>query len=118
MFQSPATLPQEPSARYTLLRAQLTALMEGVTAPLSNMANMAALLYQSLPELNWAGFYLCKGETLLLGTLPGQTRLRGHPLWKRGLAAQPRPPGRHSWYRMCMPFPAISPVTAPPRRSW
>ena len=67
MFQSPATLPQEPSARYTLLRAQLTALMEGVTAPLSNMANMAALLYQSLPELNWAGFYLCKGETLLLG---------------------------------------------------
>ena len=67
MFQSPATLPQEPSARYTLLRAQLTALMEGVTAPLSNMANMAALLYQSLPELNWAGFYLCKGETLLQG---------------------------------------------------
>ena len=52
MFQSPATLPQEPSTRYTLLRAQLTALMEGVTAPLANMANMAALLYQSLPELN------------------------------------------------------------------
>ena len=72
MFQSPATLPQEPSARYTLLRAQLTALMEGVTAPLSNMANMAALLYQSLPELNWAGFYLCKGETLLLGPFQGK----------------------------------------------
>ena len=117
MFQSPATLPQEPSARYTLLRAQLTALMEGVTAPLSNMANMAALLYQSLPELNWAGFYLCKGETLLLGPFQGKPACVAIPFGK-GVCGTPRPPGRHSWYRMCMPFPAISPVTAPPRRSW
>ena len=82
MFQSPATLPQEPSARYTLLRAQLTALMEGVTAPLSNMANMAALLYQSLPELNWAGFYLCKGETLLLGPFQGKPACVAIPFGK------------------------------------
>lgn len=82
MFQSPATLPQEPSSRYTLLRAQLTALMEGVTAPLSNMANMAALLYQSLPELNWAGFYLCKGETLLLGPFQGKPACVAIPFGK------------------------------------
>ena len=82
MFQSPATLPQEPSARYTLLRAQLTALMEGVTVPLSNMANMAALLYQSLPELNWAGFYLCKGETLLLGPFQGKPACVAIPFGK------------------------------------
>ncbi len=82
MFQSPATLPQEPSTRYTLLRAQLTALMEGVTAPLSNMANMAALLYQSLPELNWAGFYLCKGETLLLGPFQGKPACVAIPFGK------------------------------------
>lgn len=93
MFQSPATLPQEPSTRYTLLRAQLTALMEGVTAPLSNMANMAALLYQSLPELNWAGFYLCKGETLLLGPFQGKPACVAIPfgkgVWRhsRGLPA-------------------------------
>ena len=82
MFRSPATLPQEPSARYTLLRAQLTALMEGVTAPLSNMANMAALLYQSQPELNWAGFYLCKGETLLLGPFQGKPACVAIPFGK------------------------------------
>lgn len=72
MFQSPTALPQDTDARYALVRAQLSALMEGVTSPLSNMANMAALLYQSLPELNWAGFYLCKGESLLLGPFQGK----------------------------------------------
>ncbi len=40
---------------------------------LSNMANLAALIYQELPEINWAGFYLRrKGEDLQLGPFQGK----------------------------------------------
>lgn len=72
MIQITGAMPQDTSARYALLREQLAALVDSVASPLSNMANMAALLYQGLPELNWAGFYLCKGQTLLLGPFQGK----------------------------------------------
>ena len=36
---------------------------------------MAALLYEELPEVNWAGFYLLKGQDLVLGPFPGQAGL-------------------------------------------
>lgn len=39
---------------------------------IANLANAAALIYHSLPELNWAGFYLWEGNELVLGPFQGQ----------------------------------------------
>ena len=62
---------------YSLLRAQLTALVEGIPYPLANLANAAAFLYEALPDLNWAGFYLSRTEgdeeVLILGPFQGRT---------------------------------------------
>lgn len=56
----------------------LAALLDGEEDPIANLANAAALLYAVLPEVNWAGFYLLRGETLVLGPfagLPACTRI-------------------------------------------
>ena len=57
---------------YERLCAQLRALTEGVPHPIANLANAAALLWEALPDLNWAGFYLLEGETLVLGPFQGK----------------------------------------------
>jgi GAF domain-containing protein len=58
---------------YRELAAQCQALVEGETDPVANMANCAALIFNSVPRLNWAGFYLLKGGELVLGPFQGQT---------------------------------------------
>ncbi len=40
--------------------------------PIANAANTAALLFQTLPGLNWAGFYILRGDTLVLGPFQGK----------------------------------------------
>jgi GAF domain-containing protein len=57
---------------YRQLPASLESLLEGETDALANLANAAALLYGSLPHINWAGFYLLRGETLVLGPFQGK----------------------------------------------
>jgi GAF domain-containing protein len=54
------------------LQSQLTALFAGERDGLANCANMSALLYESLPELNWAGFYFLRGRELVLGPFQGK----------------------------------------------
>jgi L-methionine (R)-S-oxide reductase len=58
------------------LYADLLAALDGVTAgetdPIANMANAAALIFESLPELNWAGFYRNVGGELVLGPFQGR----------------------------------------------
>lgn len=67
---------------YTQLLTQLAALLQGETDPVANMANMAAVLYHRLPDINWAGFYIRRGDELVLGPFQGRpacVRLpRGH----------------------------------------
>lgn len=58
---------------YSLLCAQLDALTDGVPHPVANLANAAALLWEALPELNWAGFYLMEDGQLVLGPFQGKT---------------------------------------------
>lgn len=65
--------PNEKAALYPLLTAQACALAEGCPLPLPSMANCAALLWEALPDVNWAGFYLLKGDTLYLGPFQGKT---------------------------------------------
>ncbi len=61
-----------PNECYRSLRADLAALTEGVPHPIANLANAAALIWERLPRLNWAGFYLLEGDTLVLGPFQGR----------------------------------------------
>jgi len=58
---------------YSELLAQLAALTDGVPHPIANLANASALLYQTLDNLNWAGFYLMENGQLVLGPFQGKT---------------------------------------------
>ena len=59
-------------AIYSDLARQLAALTEGERDRIANAANMAALIYHGLPDLNWAGFYFTQGFELVLGPFQGQ----------------------------------------------
>jgi len=64
---------------YSTLAAQLHSLIADEQDAIANMANCAALLYHSLPDVNWAGFYLLKDGELVLGPfqgLPACVRIR------------------------------------------
>lgn len=56
---------------YNSLLEQAGALIAPRFGRVSNMANLAALLYRSLPRLNWAGFYVLDGNILRLGPFQG-----------------------------------------------
>ena len=67
-------LPADKSAAYAELAANLRALLAGEHDLIANAANTTALLFWSLPDLNWAGFYLvepARGD-LLLGPFQGK----------------------------------------------
>src|SRR3954462_5645155 len=57
---------------YAELAAQLRALVEGEEDFIANAANFSSLLFYSLPDLNWAGFYLLRGGGLVLGPFQGK----------------------------------------------
>ncbi len=59
---------------------QLRALLAGEPDPIANAANTAALLYTSLPNLNWVGFYFLQGDTLVLGPFQGRPACTRIPL--------------------------------------
>jgi L-methionine (R)-S-oxide reductase len=60
------------AAIYRDLNIQLAAVFSGERHGLANCANMCALLYQELPELNWAGFYFLQAGELILGPFQGK----------------------------------------------
>jgi GAF domain-containing protein len=52
------------------------------TDMIANMANIAALLFEALPDINWAGFYLWKEDQLVLGPFQGRLACTRIPLGK------------------------------------
>jgi len=58
---------------YPLLHARLSALTEGIPYEIANLANAAALLWETLPEINWAGFYKMVDGALVLYPFQGKT---------------------------------------------
>ena len=60
------------SALYHDLLLEAQGIMTGVSDPIANAANLAALLWHGLPDLNWAGFYLTKNDELVLGPFQGK----------------------------------------------
>lgn len=57
---------------YSNLASELSSLLEGERDFIANAANVSSLLYHSLPDLNWAGFYLLKESELVLGPFQGK----------------------------------------------
>jgi GAF domain-containing protein len=62
----------EKRAAYGELADQLAALIADEPDLIANAANMAALVYHGLPELNWAGFYFARDGELVLGPFQGK----------------------------------------------
>lgn len=60
------------TALYQRLLSQLGDLLQDQRDLIANAANTASLIYQTLPELNWAGFYFLRGDELLLGPFQGK----------------------------------------------
>jgi L-methionine (R)-S-oxide reductase len=65
-------MSSEKTALYRLLNQQAQALIEQEPDLIANMANLSALLFNQLPALNWAGFYIMRGGELVLGPFQGQ----------------------------------------------
>ena len=57
---------------YQQMNEAFSALTQGVTYYISNLANGAALLWQYLPAINWAGFYIMEDGALVLGPFQGK----------------------------------------------
>lgn len=57
---------------YARIQAQAEGLLKGESDPIANAANLAALLFMELDEVNWVGFYFLEGAELVLGPFQGQ----------------------------------------------
>lgn len=62
----------DKAAMYEELAQALKALVEGETDGVANMANAAALIWETLPDLNWVGFYRNVGGELVVGPFQGR----------------------------------------------
>ena len=62
----------EKQAFYRTFNQQAQALLEGEPDMIATLANLSALLNQELADINWVGFYLLQGETLVLGPFQGK----------------------------------------------
>ncbi len=70
------------STFYSQLTAQARSLVEGERDMIANMANISALLFNQMDDVNWAGFYLYKEDQLVLGPFQGQPACIRIPMGK------------------------------------
>jgi L-methionine (R)-S-oxide reductase len=80
----------EKAKLYASLTVQLLSLLKGEQDLIANAANFSALLFNSLPNVNWAGFYFLRGEELVLGPFQGNPACVRIPMGTGvcGMAAQ------------------------------
>ncbi|SFU76191.1 GAF domain-containing protein [Pseudoduganella namucuonensis] len=64
--------PEAKQAMYADLRPQLQGLLAGERDMIANSANFSALVFNTMPGLNWAGFYFLQGDELVLGPFQGK----------------------------------------------
>jgi GAF domain-containing protein len=72
MFVLKSTPGASKREHYRELNGQLASLFEDERDGLANCANMAALFFEALPDLNWFGFYYLRGSELVLGPFQGK----------------------------------------------
>ncbi len=68
----PELISDDAEATYLELRRQARALFAGEKDAVANAANLSALLFGALPDLNWAGFYFVRSNELVLGPFQGK----------------------------------------------
>lgn len=80
----------DKSEVYRDLASGISGLLENETDPIANLANASAAIFTTLPRLNWAGFYILRGQTLILGPFQGKPACVRIPLGQGvcGAAAQ------------------------------
>jgi GAF domain-containing protein len=89
--KKPARATQNAKSKlYASLTVQLMSLLKGEFDLIANAANFSALLFNSLPNVNWAGFYFLRGEELVLGPFQGNPACVRIPMGQGvcGVAAQ------------------------------
>ena len=91
MFSTDTLTGSKPE-QYAQLLAQARALVYGEADRIANAANLSALIYHALPQLNWAGFYFYDGKELVVGPFQGLPACVRIPLSKGvcGAAASSR----------------------------
>lgn len=72
MFQARAISNVEKPELYRELAQQLEALLADERDVIANAANTASLIYNTLPDVNWVGFYFLHGDELVLGPFQGK----------------------------------------------
>ncbi|HEX7873332.1 MAG TPA: GAF domain-containing protein [Sphingobium sp.] len=82
MFDFAPTDPADKATLHADLFSAARAAVDGESDGIANMANVAALIWQMLPDLNWAGFYRMKDGELVLGPFQGKAACIRIPLGK------------------------------------
>ena len=77
-----STLTGSKPEQYAQLLAQARALVHGESDRIANAANLSALVYHALPQLNWVGFYFFDGTELVVGPFQGLPACVRIPLGK------------------------------------
>ncbi len=72
----------DKSKQYKLINSQVRAIISEESDMIANMANIAAVLYNHLENVNWSGFYLYKESQLVLGPFQGQPACIRIPMGK------------------------------------
>lgn len=72
MFQLSSSSPAAKPEAYAEIATQLRGLLHGERDYIANAANLAALLWHTLPDLNWAGVYRWTAGQLVLGPFQGK----------------------------------------------
>ncbi len=73
---------RDKDADYASLAGELSGLLAGEPDLVANAANTAALLFDALPDVNWAGFYFLRGSELVVGPFQGKPACVRIPLGK------------------------------------
>lgn len=87
-----SNISADPATIWSDLQTAAAALVDGESDTIANMANVSALIWQAVPDLNWAGFYRFDGSELVLGPFQGKAACIRIPLDKGvcGAAARTR----------------------------
>lgn len=72
----------DSSSTFSVLAQQARHLLSGQAHRIANAANLSALIFQELSDLNWAGFYFLEGEDLMLGPFQGKPACVRIPIGK------------------------------------
>ena len=72
MFEAKAIATDDKATLYAELAQQAQGLLAGEPDMIANAANFAALVFDAVPDINWAGFYLFDGKELVVGPFQGK----------------------------------------------